>query len=247
MNNTIIELRNKFTNIKELGWIKSSKNGKGNIGLTFEELLGLSNNQFEIPDFDGIEIKTKRKNSTSYITLFSSTPDGPHFHEVERLKNKYGYPHSKCKEYKVLNNSIFANNKSKVGLFYYFKLNVDDNSKKIFLKIFDTKGNLIENEVFWYFDTLKEKLYRKLKILAFISADSKIIDKSEYFKYHNMEIYILKNFDTFIKLIETGVIRVSFKISVFLSGSKKGKIHDHGTSFEILEKDLNKLYIKFDT
>jgi len=244
MENTIIELKQKFIKIKKLGWIKSLKNGKGNIGLTFEELLGLTNNQFEIPDFYGIEIKTKRKNSISYITLFSATPDGPHFHEVERLKNKYGYPHSRCKEYKVLNNSIFANKKSKIGLFYYFKLNVDNNSQKIFLNIFDLKGNLIEDEVFWYFDTLKEKIYRKLQILAFIRADSQILNGYEYFKYQSMEIFILKNFDTFIQLIKTGVIRVSFKISVFLSGPKKGKIYDHGTSFEILENDLTKLYIK---
>jgi hypothetical protein len=247
MNNAIIELNKRFTKIKKLGWMKSSKNGKGNIGLTLEELLGLTNNQFEIPDFEGIEIKTQRKNSTAYITLFSATPDGPHFHEVERLKYTYGYPHSKHKQYKVLNNSVFANVKHKIGLFYYFKLNVDDDSQKIFLNIFDLKGNLIENDVFWNFDTLKEKLYRKLKTLAFISADTKIIENKEYFKYNNMNLYTLKNFDTFIQLMKLGVIRVSFKISIFLSGQKKGKIHDHGTSFEILKKDLTKLYINNDT
>ena len=46
--------------------------------------------------------KTKNKYSSSHTTLFCCTPTGPHFHEVERLKDLYGYPDSKLKEYNVL-------------------------------------------------------------------------------------------------------------------------------------------------
>ena len=72
------------------------------------------------------------------------------------------------------------------------------------------------------------------------------VNNIEYFHYYKMTIYLLKNFDTFITLIEKGIIRVSFKINVFLSGPKKGKICDHGTSFDIRECDLHKLYTIYD-
>lgn len=108
MMQNITLLVNKFNSIKEKGWIPSVKKGYAGIGLTFEHLIGVVENKFEMPDFNGIELKTKRNNSKSYTTLFNATPDGPRFHEIERLRATYGYPHSKAKEYKVLNVSTFA-------------------------------------------------------------------------------------------------------------------------------------------
>ena len=99
--------------------------------------------------------------------------------------------------------------------------------------------------MYWTFDLLKEKLYRKLKNMAFVSAMRKIENDKEYFKYYKLEIYKLKSFDTFINLLKAGIIRVTFKIGVFRSGDKKGKIHDHGTGFDIEEKNLYKLYDQY--
>ena len=121
-------------------------------------------------------------------------------------------------------------------------IKVDQQNKKILLYIFDLQGHLIENDVYWDFDTLSKKLYRKLKALAFIKALHKFINYEEYFKYYEMKIYMLKDFDTFISLIEQGIIRITFKIEVFKTGKRKGQIHDHGTSFDIEECNLLKLY-----
>lgn len=57
-----------------------------------------------------------------------------------------------------------------------------------------------------------------------------------------MTIYLLKDFDTFLHLLEQGIIRITFKINVTLSGPRKGKICDHRTGFDIQEKELLKLY-----
>ena len=57
-----------------------------------------------------------------------------------------------------------------------------------------------------------------------------------------MTIYVLKDFNTFLSLLEQGVIRVTFKVNITLVGPKKGKTCDHGTGFDIQEKDLLKLY-----
>lgn len=242
MQNQIAELKNKFFEIKNMGWIKSDSNDTGGIGKTFERLIGIPNNEFEIPDFNEIEIKTKTQYSDAYTTLFNCSPTGPHYHEVERLKDEYGYPDSKLKEYKVLNTSINSTEKNKVGLNYFFKLSIDKRNEKIYLLIYDKKGVLIENNVYWDFDILEEKLYRKLKYLAYVKAFKKKINDQKYFKYYEMKFYKLKDFNTFIELLDMGIIKTSIKIGIFRDEKRKGKIHDHGTSFCIQEKDLNKLY-----
>lgn len=246
MQKVIKELKGLFFEIKNKGWIESDTNNLGSIGHTFEKLLGIQTNELEIPDFEGIEIKTKNKYSSSYTTLFCCTPTGPHFHEVERLKDLYGYPDSKLKEHNVLNTSIYSKYKNRVGMKYYFELKVDKEKQKIFLLIFNSKKELIEDIVYWDFNILQEKLYRKLKYLAFIKADKLSTKNKKYFKYYMMKIYKLKNFETFINLIENGTIRISLKIGVFRTGKKIGQIHDHGTSFCIEENNLEKLYNLID-
>ena len=103
---------------------------------------------------------------------------------------------------------------------------------------------LIDDKTFWSFELLKEKLYRKLKYLMFIKAKRKYEFPYVYYKYTQAQFYILKSFDNFLKAIEQGNIRVTFKINAILSGKNKGKTHDHGTSFEIQEKDLEKIFYK---
>lgn len=244
MNKHIKKLNEEFIKIKEKGWIKSLNKGSNGIGFTFESLLGIPRNELEIPDYNGIELKTRRYSSTSYIVLFSSKPEGKYYHEVERIKDTYGYPHSKFKEYKVLNNSVYTNKMNKIGQNYYFKLDVDRIKRKIYLIIYDKYKKFIEREVYWDFDSLEEKLYRKLKILAIVKAYSKNdkYEGVECFKYDSIKIYCLKSFEEFINLVQDGTIRINFKLNIKTFGDKIGQIHDHGTSFDILEKDITKLY-----
>lgn len=68
----------------------------------------------------------------------------------------------------------------------------------------------------------------------------------EYFKYISISFYQLKGFDEFINLLEKGIVRVTFKISIFKNGLRKGEMHDHGTGFDISEKDFVKLFDKIN-
>lgn len=249
MQEIIKKFSAKYEEIKRLGWVDSVDKGKGSVGITFEKLMGLESNEFEIPDFQGIEIKTKRKCSKfkdSYITLFSYRPEGKNYHEVERIKDTYGYPHKRLSEYKVLNNAVYANKKNKIGIKFYFKLDVNYLKNKIYLIVYDRSGAIIEDEVYWDFDEIKEKLYRKLKYLAIIEAKSKynVETGKEMFNYYKLNLYVLKNFNVFLELIERGIIRINFKLNIWTSGNKIGKIHDHGTSFDILADRVEDLYKK---
>ncbi len=57
-----------------------------------------------------------------------------------------------------------------------------------------------------------------------------------------MDIYNLKNFDTFINLIEDGTIKLTIKIDIHLDEKYYGKTYDHGCGFAIEEHNLPKLY-----
>ncbi len=242
MDENIKKLNTKFINICNMGWVKGKSKGSKNIGYTFELLLGKQIENFEIPDYEGIEIKTQRIFTRSYITLFNATPDGTYLFEIKRIRNTYGYPDSKLKNIKVFNISIFANEKKKLGSKYLFKLIVDRNKQKIYLCVFNVQGVLIDNQTFWTFQLLEEKVLRKLKVLAIVDALYSKHNDEEFFKFNSISFYKLKNFDSFIDLVEQGIIGVTFKIGVFRSDKRYGEIHDRGTGFVIKRTDIEKMY-----
>lgn len=242
MKEDVLKLRKNFEIIKSMGWIMSKRSGSTGVGYTFENLLNIEENSFEIPDYNSIEIKTQRAKSNSYVNLFNAVPDGENLCEIERLRTNYGYPDKILKNCKVINCDVWANRLENLGSKYKTKLQVDRDNQKIKLIILDNCLQIVDNKISWSFDLLKNKLFRKLNYLAFIKADSKFMHGVEYFKYKELIIYKLKNFDTFIKLIEDGFIKVTFKSGVVRMGRKKGKTDNHGTGFSILRKNLDKLY-----
>ena len=226
-------------------WIKAVGKGSAAVGLTFESLLGKSPENFEIPDYHGIEIKTKYSTCEEYVTLFNATPDSYLF-EIKRIVKEYGYPSSDLPEYNVLNVGVFGNRKTKLPSGYYFKLSIDYKTEQVILNVYDNKQRLINNDCKWSFDLLKEKLERKLSMLAFIKAERKWdeFERKVYFKYHDVHFYKLRSFESFINLLEIGKIKITFKIGIYKHGKKIGKIYDHGTSFSI--KDYNLKYLFSD-
>ena len=238
----ILELKNNFEEIKSMGWIMSKRKGSTGIGYTFESLLNMKENSLEIPDYKSIEIKTQRTKSKSYVCLFNAAPDGDNSCEIERLRNNYGYPDKILKNCKIINCDVFGNKLKNLGSKYKTKLLVDWKNKKLRLIILDNCLQIVDNNISWSFELLEEKLFRKLNYLAFIKADSKFIYGVEYFRYCELNIYKLKSFNKFIKLIEKGIIKITFKICVVHHGEKRGKTDNHGTGFSISRENLSKLY-----
>ena len=240
MTNNFDTLLQKFEEIKEMGWIKSLRKGPTGIGYTFEKLIGKDEDALCCPDFNGIEIKTHRSNSISYVALFNYNPIGESSYELKRLFTNYSYVHPKNKNIKALNADIFCNYIKNVGTNYKFSLKVADSEQKIYILVFDKLGVLIEKKAYWTFETLKEKLYKKMRYLAYIEADSKYINGIEYFRYTKINFYTLKSFDSFIRLIKSAKI----KVSLLVSGSLKEpeNINSHGASFNIKKENLYLLF-----
>lgn len=240
LNNNFSILQKEFNKIKNIGWIKSYRKGYTGIGYTFEKLLGKKEDALCLPDYNGIEIKTHRSKSNSYVTLFNYNPIGESSYELKRLFNKYSYVHTKNMQIRSLNADIFCDYVKNVGINYKFSLKVDEIEEKIYLLVFDRMGMLVEKKSYWTFQTLKEKLYNKLQYLAFIEADSKFINGIEYFHYNDITFYSLRDFDSFINSVKHAKIKVSFLISGIVGDDEN--INSHGASFSIKSDNLNLLF-----
>lgn len=225
-------------------WIESKAKGRGGVGITLESLLGKETENFEIPDYKGIELKTKCSKIEKDITLFSSIPDSYLF-EIKRLNEKYGKADKECPQFNTFNLAIYGNRKVKYNQ-NYFKLYVDYNKKQVFLKVYDLNNNIIDSDAAWSFDLLKEKLERKLKCMALIHADRKFAHNTVYFKYKDIAFYNLISFDRFLVLLTKGIIKVTFRIGFYKNDKKFGQVYDHGTSFSINENNLEKLFKKVE-
>lgn len=234
-------LKEKFEEIRNIGWIKSSRKGPTGIGKTFEDLLGKTEDEFNLPDYYGIEIKTKRFNTEQPFGLFCAEPDGKELFESERLRLKYGYPSKNFPQFLIFNNTFYSTKETKIGN-YKFSLKIDREQKILFLIIKDLKNNVVDMDTCWSFNLLQEYLERKLKYLAVIKAKSKYENNYEYFNYSNMTFYKNVVFEQFINLLEKGKIFVNFKIGVYTGEYRYGSPHNHGTSFNIYENNLKYLY-----
>lgn len=235
-------LKRKFMEIRNLEYVKSVRKGSTGIGATFEYLLEKEEDSLEIPDFHGIEIKTRRSYSKSLINLFTAVPTGSTFYEVKRLRDTYGYPDVNDKNLKRLNTMVVAGELIKVGVFYSFTLKINRQIQRIFLCVYDINNKLIDESTYWDFDILEEKLFRKLKFLALVKAWSKRLYDEEYFKYYKMNVYRLKDFNCFLCAIEDGFVKIKFTIGNYYDERRYGMVHSHGVSFSIAEEHLDKIF-----
>lgn len=234
-------LRNEFLKIKDMGYVDSRYLGSSSIGKTFEDLIGCNSKNFPIPDYEGVEIKVKRKNNNDCITLFNATPDSYLF-EIKRLYDNYGYYDSDG-QFRSFMIDVFANKYKCLGGVLFFKLFVDYNKEEVVLNVYKNY-KIIDNNCRWSFACLREKIYIKLSYLMLVKADVKTLAGAKYYYYYSMGCYKFKDFAIFLKLIEQGKIRITFKVSTFKSGNRYGQIHDHGTGFCINEDNLEELFDK---
>lgn len=241
IDKNIEELKNEFIRIKSKGWIKSVESGTGSVGDTFENMLGLKKNNYAVPDFKGIEIKTNRMSKDCYITLFSSTCDSNKKYILYEIKEKFGWPDREFSDVKILRVKVSANKPKYLKNGISMILSVDYNQKRVCLKIYKYR-KLVNEDAWWSFQLLEDKLLKKLQYLAFVESDNSFFNGSEHFKYKRICFYKIKSFDYFLQLLLDGTIILEIKFGVHRSGINIGKSYDHGASFEIMREDIKKLF-----
>ena len=239
MNSDILALKEKLDKIKNLGWIECKNKNKSVTGKTLENLLEINPDNFEIPDYNTVEIKSKVSKRENYIDLFCATPDS-YVLETKRLYDKYGYLDSN--NYKILNFVLYGEFLKPINNEYSAKLRIDYKNKKVIMEVYNKNNELIDNLSSWSFELLEEKLCRKLNYVCLVEGDKKFSHNVLYVRYDKYKFYKLKKFSNFIRLLKRGQIRISFTLGVYKSGSKSGKMHDHGTQFSIRKENIKLLF-----
>lgn len=254
MNLDIEELKNikkEFLKIKQKNYIKikssnSTHNNLVEILNTFIDLISKNKKALKWLGQKDVTLKIKKELTRNYIKIILLSPKGESNLEMHRLKEKYGYCLEGSKK-KILNCSIQANCNTLVGSRYQFRLEIDYIEEKIYLIISDKSFNRIEKKTFWTFNDLKKRLFHKYNYLVILKIWPKIEKQKLWCKYYDIEFLQLKYFYMFLKLIEDGTIRVTFNVKENTkSYHRRGEVIDYGTTFEIQELDMVKLFNKLD-
>ncbi len=231
----------RFRAVKALGFVKSNRSHNTGIGKTFEDYVGVVENNLDSPDFAGFEIKSHRSASQSYVTLFTKAPSFPKCANTF-LKNEYGTPYVDDPELKSLHTSMFADSGNTYMQKFSFKLIDDPEAKMIFIGVFDLDGHLLDKRVGYSYDVIEKSLSRKLNNLFYVTAEVDKKGDTEYFHFNRADIYMNPSFDRFMNLLRAGKIMYDIRIGSYKTGSLRGKAHDHGSGFRILEGDIRLLY-----
>ena len=241
MQENIEKLKQEFYKIQCRNWIPSKGMGSGAAGRTLEELLGIEENSDVLPDYHGIELKTKHEHGKYPLHLFSCAFDNKPL-ENQRLLFSYGYPNSMDKNLKRFDVSINGKRRKYFRDFTSFKLWVDYSYKVVRLLIYNRDNKVIERNMSWSFKELQSRLEHKLGIMALVTYKKDWMKDKIYFKYTKIEIYKLKSFEKFLELIEEGKIQVTFKLYQLEDKDNYGKVLDKGTSFEISKESIEELF-----
>ncbi|MBQ4541254.1 MAG: glycosyl hydrolase [Clostridia bacterium] len=228
---TIEEFKERFNEIKNLGWIRTHRAGTTGIGKTLEDLLGIDENNIQGPDFGQYELKSMRKNANSMLTLITKSPDEPAGANTQ-LRLNYGYSSSAYdNDEKVLHSTLSATRFTPIANTGH-SLKVSCTEERI--NIINENYEVVAS---WLIDNLKAVMDRKLSDqFVFVRASSRGTGVNEEFLYE--EAYLLDGFNSqsIIDLINEGQIFVDLRIGQYHSGPNRGKTHDHGTGFRIFER-----------
>src|SRR3989338_584945 len=232
-----------FLAIKEKGFVESHRSHNTGIGKTFEDLIGIVENNNFLADYEGVlEIKSSRDLSKSMVTLFTKTPTHPKgVNSILRVK--YGEPDHNAGGLKTLHTTFSA---SKFNTFvgkFGFKLHVDEDKRRVYIIVKDLKTGKIGNtEMYYEFDIVKEIIEKKCRHIAYVEADSKHENGKELFNFKKATLLTNLTFDKFIRFVKEGLILYDVRIGVYRSGKMKGKTHDHGSGFRVLKNNLGKIF-----
>lgn len=232
----------EFNRIEKLGFVKSRRKNNTGIGKTFEDYLGVTENNDKLPDFAGFEVKSQRALTSSFLTLFTKSPTGPKGANTY-LRDTYGEEYEEYPGLRKLHTSIFSNKFNSYKGISGFKIvnDVDDEVVRLEVKNLET-NEITDDSVHWTYKELENALTKKLNALFYVNAETRKVDDLEEFHYTKAKIFLNPSLENLLKLIDDGKLMVDIRIGSYKSGKNKGKTHDHGTGFRIKPSDLSLLY-----
>ncbi len=217
----ISELKDKLSEIKQMGYIVSKRKGNTGIGYTLETLLGLKENNLKTPDFDKIELKSQRKRVSNRVTMFTFNR-GVWKIKQRELIEKYGYVDTNDRPSLYCTVDTRLNNQ---GL--YVKVEQEN------VRLYYLNETLIAE---WPGDRLIDRFRNKMPALIVVNAETRINSDAKEEFWFNEAFYLTQpNEDNLLDLIRQDIIIVDVRMHL-----KENKtVRNHGTGFRIEERFLN--------
>ncbi len=240
-------------------WHPGTRPGNdGNQGNTLEDLLGVEENNFSIPDFGVYEIKTQKAETGSLITLFHKEPKPPK--SVPKLLLAMGWKHSEAGNKYPENEMSFrmttpSNTYTSRGFtvsIYEETINIEFDKTEVNLADSDRTNNYnnlgewlteIENrspvnykDIFPLFYDRKDfesKCIEKLDKTLFVTCKTRKKNGRKEFFFD--EAFLLEGFnhDKMTELFSQGAVYIDFD-------ARTG--HNHGTKIRIKKDRLPDLF-----
>lgn len=213
----IIALKNKLSDIKQMGYVVSMRKGNTGIGYTLETLLGLKENNLKTPDFENIELKSQKKDVSNRVTMFTFNR-GVWKIKQRELIEKYGYIDTKGRPSLYCTVDTRTNNQG-----------LTVNVEKEYVRLYHLDGSLIAE---WHGEHLTETFITKMPALVVVNADTRInSDEKEEFWFNEAFYLTQPNEDNLLDLIRKDIIIVDVRMHL-----KENKVvRNHGTGFRIDE------------
>lgn len=231
MSITSRKLKKQLEKIKAKGFVKTHRAHDTGIGKTLEDLLGIKENNLRLPDVGNIELKAKRIDSGSMLTIATKSPEPKGVNKI--LFERYKYLDKEgCYN---LHSTVYGSRKNPQSFQVVFK-----NDRLVLKNRFNIKA-------YWPISIFDDVLIAKSDKILLVFAETKGKRKTIDEKFHFVEAYSLSklNISKFKSAVKSDKLKVDIRIGAYRSGENKGKYHDHGTGFRINKRDFLHLFDNF--
>ena len=220
---TLEEVRKKLSEIKKMGYVRTSRKGPTGIGKTLETLLEITENNISTPDLGQIELKAQRDNHKGMTTLFTFNRKAWIMKPLEAVK-KYGS----------------LDKHGRIGM--YYTMDLKPNSAGLFLSVGETcvavrnvDGSLIAE---WDLDEITRRFNRKVKNVLLVKARVEERDRVEYFLFYRARLLTGGATPSILKgQFESGRLLLDLRLH-----DQGTMARNHGTGFRMHQKDLEDFY-----
>jgi len=230
-NRSSDELLHRLRDLANTGPIRSDGHGDTSIGRTVETALGIPMNSSKEPDFNGIELKAKRRQSNTRQSLFSKVPDWnlSAFKSIREIINRFGYDVDGLRK---LNCSVYATKVNSQGLF----LDLHEEIEQLH-EMFQA-GNKKTPVCLWTLPTLHQSLLLKHRETFWITAEELTIHGKIHFQLQRIKHTRRPSTIQFNRLLASGEISIDHMIK-----QTGDKVHERGPQFKIKSAALEELFL----
>jgi len=223
------ELIKKLHQIRDMGFVKSLRKGSTGVGYTFEQLLGVNENNIPIPDIGGrLEIKATRRGSNSLITLFTFNR-GVWLEKQKDIIQQYGYTDEKGRQ--ALKRTLTLSTDGPLCL------SIDEVNQSVLL-IDKNQNKIIAT---WSLYVIVGKFSTKLDRILYVLADRKVDEKgNEHFHYNEAYILSEPKPENFVRAFKNSEIAIDLRLHI----KENGQVRNRGTAFRVYEESLLTLFAR---